>query len=46
MSVCTQLDYARALARERSSVRGRIGWWPHAARGAVGNWPDPLAQAH
>jgi hypothetical protein len=43
MSVCTQLDCARGVTRERSSSRGRIGWWPHAVLGAVGNWPDPLA---
>ncbi|WP_309105830.1 hypothetical protein [Arthrobacter sp.] len=43
MSVCTQLDGARGVTPERSSARGRIGWWPRAVRGAVGNWPDPLA---
>lgn len=43
MSVCTRLDCARAITRERSSARGRTGWWPHVVRGAVGNWPDPLA---
>jgi hypothetical protein len=46
MSVCIQLDCVPAVAREQSSARGRSGWWPHAARGAVGNWPDPLAPAH